>query len=288
MRWSRFSRSVLIAVFAATPLFAGSGVSAAIPCEPLVVISAPTNMPIPMIYIELPLKVTDVFARGQAADRTSATPASQADQSFVESAVMNQIRCLTYGNSVAFMGNATPSYRVLTTARPNPEADLTYIEDQTVHLIQFGDSLQLEDGRFLIDFSAIVDGETFIGGEMVFVQHGKYLYLDGSALRAIEEIGTIHTVQVSERFTREIQIVRIEPGDAVTFENTSEESTARIAITDPDGETVFSGSAMGESMVGGENENVFVAHDLAPGDYVATISYFETDVELSITIQIGD
>lgn len=261
---------------------------AAIPCNELDVIPAPPDMVIPMIYIELPVDPSMMFGRSTEADRNTAHPASAEDTASARSSAINTVRCLNYGSSDVVLGNSTPEFRVMSTGVKDPVRSEAYVDIDSAHLVQYGDVIELEDGRLLIDYTAIINGERFFDGEMVFIEENGELYLDSAFLRDEVEIGTWHDVQVSERFTREVKIVEMANGDAIAFDNQSEESMADIVITNPDGETIFEGNAMAVGMVGGETQNIFVAHDLEPGDYTATVTFQERDVTMSITIHVGE
>jgi hypothetical protein len=261
---------------------------AAIPCEELPVIRAPRELTSSDNPPQLPLSVADVLSGDEAADRTGAETANNTEQSRLEMAAENQFRCLEYGNSADFLGNSTPYYRLDATGHPNVERDTDYIAATAVQVSRFDTALALDRGRFLIDFVAVINGESSVEGEIVFVELDGWLYLDGSHLNTDMATGTTHEVLITDRPLRQPYVVNVVNGDTVIFNSTSDDSSASIIITNTDGETVFEGFAGGTGLVGGSDENVFVALNMEPGNYTATISMFPGDAVSTITLRILD
>lgn len=246
-------------------------------------IEPPENMAVPMIFIQLPVTLEAALARGIEADRTDSTPAENADS--IVSAARNQFRCLGYGDSVAFATNSTPQQRVNMWAVPQVDSETTYIEIEGFYLEHLGEPLELADGRFLVDFGGIVDGKTYLTGELVFIENEGELYLDGSTIRESVELNEeLVVVKIGLISTREIRLVPVRQGDVVFFENQEKEASATIVITSADGETVFEGSAMATDMVGGEDNPMFVFNGLEPGDYLATITFDQDDITYTVTL----
>lgn len=269
-----------------TFLMPTSPTSAAIPCGELPVIPAPAYMVTTMIYIELPIDASTFLGPAQPVDREDATAASESDTGSAEMAAINQLRCLNYGMSSAAMGNSTPEFRVMTTNVKDPVEGEDYVDITSAHLVQYGDVRALADGRILIDYSAIINGERYFEGEMVFVENDGNLYLDSAALTEDMELGESHEIEISEKFTRETKVVEMNGGDTLRFTNVSEESHAEITIVDPSGDTIFVGNAMPQMMAGGETQNVFVAHNPVPGVYTVTIRFMESDVTMTVLIMV--
>lgn len=284
----KLRRGAIISTFALATLLPSSTTMAAIPCHEQDVIPPPPNMVVPMIYIELPISPSSLLGRAQPVDRASAVPASESQAGAAQLSTVNLFRCLNYSTSDIVFGNSTPEFRVQTTARPEVESGVAYVDAESAHLVQYGDAYQLEDGRILIDYTAIIDEQTFFDGELVFIEKDDELYLDQAALRDETELGEQHEIQISERFTREVKIVEMTNGDSLTFDNQSEESMANIHITNANGETIFEGNSMAVGMVGGETQDIFVAHDLAPGDYTATVTFEGSDIKMNVIIHIAE
>lgn len=283
----RWLLAVFLAALAALPV---GTASAAIPCIELPVIEADPNMPVPLIYIELPVSVEGAFSRGMAADRTTTTEIEDDIASSVAMAAENQLRCLGYGMDTVFLGNSTPEQRVLMFARPNIEADVEqYIQLDSLYVADLGDPIGLEDGRFLIDFKIIVDGTDYLQGEMIFVAVEGDYYLDSSALTSdVEFLAEPTVVELSTTFTREVKIIEVTNGDMVVFDNQEDEASATIVITDESGETIFEGFAGGTMLVGGENSNIFVVHDLKPGEYQVNVTFSPDDIKYGATIVVAE
>lgn len=282
-------RTVLIAMFAAAAALPGMNASAAIPCQELPVIEPDPNMAIPMIYIELPVTVEGALSRGQAADRADATELDGETASSVRMAAQNQFRCLNYGNDVVFAGNSTPQQRVNMWAVPAIDANETYIEVDSLYLERLGDPIALADGRYLIDFGIIVDGDTYLTGELVFTEEADGLYLDGSALDSdVEFLDEPVTLELSTRFTREVKIINVSNGDKLVFKNIEEEASAAIVITNPAGETIFEGSAPAIRMVGGEPTHIYVIHNLEPGEYQITVTFSPDQIVYGATLVVEE
>lgn len=280
---TKFVRPLLTAMFAISAALPLASTSAAIPCGTLPMIEPPENMAIPMIFIQLPVTLEAALARGMEADRTDSTPAENADS--IVSAARNQFRCLGYGDSVAFATNSTPQQRVNMWAVPQVDSETTYIEIEGFYLEHLGEPLELADGRFLVDFGGIVDGKTYLTGELVFIENEGELYLDGSTIRESVELNEeLVVVKIGLISTREIRLVPVRQGDVVYFENQEKEASATIVITSADGETVFEGSAMATDMVGGEDNPMFVINGLEPGDYLATITFDQDDITYTVTL----
>ncbi len=290
MKLATILRTAFVAMFAISAMLPGMNASAAIPCLELPEIEPDPDMPVPMIYIELPVTVEGALGRGQAADRSGATELEDDVAANVVMAAENQFRCLGYNDDVTFIRNSTPQQRVHMFARPAVEADIEqYITLDSLYLERLGEPIGLADGRFLIDFGIIVDGDQYLSGELVFSEEADGLYLDGSALESeVEFLDEPVTVELSTQFTREVKIITVANGDRVVFDNVEEEANAAIVIVDADGETVFQGSAMGTRLVGGENRNIFVVHDLAPGEYQVTVTYFPDDVTYGATLVVEE
>lgn len=275
----------MLAMAAALPSMSGS---AAIPCQDLPVIEPDPNMPVPMIYIELPVTVEAAFSRGQAVDREGSTEPEEG-LGHVLGAAENQFRCLNYGNDLAFAGNSTPQQRVNMWAVPAIDAEETYIDVDSVFMEQFGTPIQLEDGRFLIDFGIIVNQSQYLTGEMVFSEEEDGLYLDSTFITDSMELNNPPiTIELSPRFTREVKIVNVTNGDWIVFANQEEESSADIVIEDAEGSVIFEGDAMGHMLVGGESRNAFVVHDMEPGEYKLTITFSEDGVTYNQTLVVSD
>lgn len=280
---TKFVRPLLTAMFAISAALPLASTSAAIPCGTLPMIEPPENMAVPMIFIQLPVTLEAALARGMEADRTDSTPAENADS--IVSAARNQFRCLGYGDSVAFATNSTPQQRVNMWAVPQVDSETTYIEIEGFYLEHLGEPLELADGRFLVDFGGIVDGKTYLTGELVFIENEGELYLDGSTIRESVELNEeLVVVKIGLISTREIRLVPVRQGDVVFFENQEKEASATIVITSADGETVFEGSAMATDMVGGEDNPMFVINGLEPGDYLATITFDQDDITYTVTL----
>lgn len=280
---TKFVRPLLTAMFAISAALPLASTSAAIPCGTLPMIEPPENMAVPMIFIQLPVTLEAALARGIEADRTDSTPAENADS--IVSAARNQFRCLGYGDSVVFATNSTPQQRVNMWAVPQVDSETTYIEIEGFYLEHLGEPLELADGRFLVDFGGIVDGKTYLTGELVFIENEGELYLDGSTIReSVELKDELVVVKIGLISTREIRLVPVRQGDVVYFENQEKEASATIVITSADGETVFEGSAMATDMVGGEDNPMFVINGLEPGDYLATITFDQDDITYTVTL----
>ena len=288
MQFTRFRRTAMIGTLALASLLPAASSMAAIPCQELDVIPAPDDLVVPMIYIELPISPEVLLGSSRAADRTNAKPADPDSAGSAQTALQNQLRCLNYGMGEAVMGNGTPEFRVATTARPDIENVDQYIDVSRAHLVQYGDAFNLDDGRVLIEYTAIINGDTFLVGEMVFVDNDSELYLDQASLSDAIQLGEQHEIQISEKFTREVKIVEMTNGDSLRFENTSEEGMAFFTIHDSQGEKIFEGNAMGDGMVGGEVQDIFVAYNLQPGDYTATVTFSPGEVTMNITIVIEE
>ena len=289
MKKPAFLRTFLVAMFAASAALPAMTTSAAIPCGELPLIEADPMMPVPMIYIELPVSVQAALVRGGEADRANTTEPEEDVASGVTMAAENQFRCLGYGMDTAFVGNSTPQQRVNMFARPNIEAEVEqYIEVDSLYLVELGDPIALEDGRFLIDFSAIVDGDQYLYGELVFAATDGEYYLDGSAVNI--EPATLSdpiVVELSTTFTREVKMISAINGDQIVFQNTEEEESASIVIANADGETVFEGHAGGTTLVGGEDKNIFVVYDLEPGEYQVAVTFSPSEVVYGATLIVG-
>lgn len=283
-------RTLLVAMFAAAAAIPAMSASAAIPCMQLPVIEADPNMPVPMIYIELPVSVEGALARGGEADREGATEPSEDVANGVTMAAENQFRCLGYGMDVAFIGNSTPQQRVNMFARPNIESEVEqYIQVDWLYVVDLGDPIELADGRFLIDFTIIVDVDQYLQGELIFAAIDEGYYLDGSALTSdVEFLAEQTVVELSTTFTREVKIINVTNGDQLVFRNMEEEASASIVITDAGGEKIFEGHAGGQFLVGSENVNIFVVHDLEPGEYEILVTYSPEDVKYSVTLVVGE
>lgn len=285
-----FFRTLLVAMFAASAAIPAMSASAAIPCQELPVIEADPSMPVPMIYIELPVSVEGALTRGGEADRAGATGVDEDVASGVTMAAENQFRCLGYGMDVAFVGNSTPQQRVHMFARPNIEAEVEqYIKLDSLYVVELSAPIGLADGRFLIDFAIIVDGDRYLQGELVFVAADEGYYLDGSALPSdVEFLAEPTVVELSKTFTREVKIINVSNGDQIVFDNVEDEDSATIVISDADGETIFEGFAPAVQMVGGEPTHIFVVHDLEPGEYQVDVTFSPDDVKYGATIVVSD
>lgn len=290
MKSMKLIGSFLAAMLTAVTVMPAMHTSAAIPCQELPVIEADPMMPVPMIFIELPVTLEAALSRGGEADRTNASEISEDDAAGITLAAKNQFRCLDYGMDTAFVGNSTPQQRVLMFARPDIEAEIEqYIAVDSLYLVQLDEPIGLEDGRFLIDFGVIVDGNTFLTGELVFTSEDDGYYLDGAAVAEPVELNDEPvTVELSTRFTREVKVINATNGDTVVFDNTEEENSANIVITDGDGATIFEGFAGGTHLVGGENSNIFVVHNIEPGEYQVTVTFSPDDVTYGATLVIQD
>lgn len=284
-------RSILIAILATTAAMPVLPGSAAIPCMELPVIEPDPNMVITMIYIELPMTIEAAFDQQEPVDRTDSSAAGDATSS-VESAAANQFRCLNYGNDVAFAGNSTPEQRVKMWNRPAVNAaEAPFLDADQVFVERLGAPIQLEDGRYVIDFGIIVDSSQYLTGEMVFREESDGFYLDGTAISDSIELNQPPVdVELSTRFTREVKIIDVANGEMmVVFDNIEEEASANIVITDPEGETIFEGFAPALHLVGGEPTHIFVIHDLAPGAYQVTITFDGDDaVTYNQTLMVSD
>ena len=283
-------RTLLVAMFAAAAAIPAISASAAIPCMELPVIEADPNMPVPMIYIELPVSVESAFARGVPAEREGATEPGEDVAGGVVLAAENQFRCLGYGMDVAFIGNSTPGQRVLMFARPNIEAEVEqYIQLDSLYLVELDDPIELTDGRFLIDFAIIDDGDQYLQGELIFAAVDEGFYLDGSTLASdVEFLAEPTVVELSKTFTREVKIINVTHGDMVVFDNQEDEASAEIAITDANGDIVFEGFAGGSTMVGGEDTNILVVYDLEPGEYQVDVTFSPDDIVYTATLVVSD
>lgn len=280
-------RTVLVAMLAVVAAIPVMQSSAAIACQELPIIEPDPNMAIPMIHLELPRTLEDAFSRGQLADRENAIELNDNDAGAVHSAAQNQFRCLGYGQDVMFAGNSTPEMRVIMFAVPDVQSDTEYIAIESLHVEHLGDTMALEDGRFLIDFGAIVDGSRYVLGELVFVDHEGILYLDGGVIiEAIDLNDEAITIEMSETFTREVKMLEVVNGDHIYFENTEREASADIAVVTSDGETIFNGAVMAIDMVGGENRDVFVVHNLEAGEYTITISFSPGGIEYNVMLVV--
>lgn len=281
---TKFARPLLAAVFAISAALPLASTSAAIPCGTLPMIEPDPNMAVPMIYIELPVTLEAALTRGMEADRTGSTSAEdQADA--IISAAKNQFRCLGYGDSVAFATNSTPQQRVSMWAVPQVDAETTYIAIEGFYLEHLEEPIVLADGRYLVDFGGIVDGKTYLSGELVFVETDGELYLDGAAIGESVELNEEPVVvSIGLISTREVRLVPVRQGDVVTFENQEEEASATIVITDADGKTVFNGYAMATTMVGGEDNATYVINGLEPGEYTATVTFDKDNITYSVTL----
>lgn len=263
--------------------------SAAIPCNELPLIEADPNMAIPMIYIELPVSVEAAFSRGQPADRADSSPLDNQGRSSVVSAAENQFRCLGYQVDWIFSGNSTPQQRVSMFAVPNIDEGTTYIALDSLYLERLGDPIQLADGRYLIDFGIIVDGDQYLLGEMVYLETEDGLYLDGTTIHDSAQLNEEPVViELSLNTTREVKMVDVAQGDKVVFENTEDEASANITIVGPDGEIIFEGDSMGTGLVGGEDRPIFAAHNLVPGEYIATITFDKDGVTYNVTLMVSE
>lgn len=253
-------------------------------------IEADPTMPVPMIYIELPVSVEGALARGQEADRTEAEPAEDRVAADVTLAAENQFRCLGYGNDVIFVGNSTPQQRVSMFARPNIEADVEqYIKLDTLHVLSLGDVLALDDDRYLLDFEILVDGDQYLSGELVFAEVDGGFYLDSSTIAQTVEMNDEHVVvELSTRFTREVKIIEVKNGDVVVFDNVDEEASADIVVTDANGETVFEGHDKATLMVGGEDSNILAIHNMESGEYQVSVTFTPGDIQYGATLVVSE
>lgn len=285
-----FVRTLLVAMFAASAAIPAMSASAAIPCLELPVIEADPTMPVPMIYIELPVSVEGALTRGGEADRAGATGLDEGVASGVTMAAENQFRCLGYGMDVEFVGNSTPQQRVHMFARPNIEAEVEqYIQLKSLYVVDLSAPIGLADGRFLIDFAIIVDGEQYLQGELVFVATDDGYYLDGSSLpNDVEFLAEPTVVELSKTFTREVKIIEVSNGDQIRFNNVEDEDSAEIVITNTDGETIFEGFAPAVQMVGGEPTHIFVVQDVEPGEYQLEVTFSPDDVKYGATIVVSE
>lgn len=285
-----FIRTLLVAMFAASAALPTMMASAAIPCQELPVIEADPNMPVPMIYIELPVTVEAAFARGVEADRSNATELDEETSSSVTMAAENQFRCLGYGMDVAFVGNSTPNQRVLMFARPDVEPEIgQYIQLDSLYVAELDEPVGLADGRFLVDFAIIVDGDQYLSGEFVFAEIDGEYYLDSSFLPSdVEFLAEPTVVELSKTFTREVKIIEVSNGDQIRFNNVEDEDSAEIVITNTDGETIFEGFAPAVQMVGGEPTHIFVVHDVEPGEYQLEVTFSPDDVKYGATIVVSE
>lgn len=284
MMRTTFVKPLLVAMFAVSAALPLASTSAAIPCGTMPMIEPDPNMPVPMIYIELPVTLEAALVRGMDADRTDATPAEDNADAII-SAARNQFRCLGYGDSVAFATNSTPQQRVNMWAVPQVDPEATYIAIESFYLERLGVPMVLADGRYLIDFGGIVDGNKYLTGELVFVEIDGELYLDGSSIRESVELNKERVViKIGLISTREVKLIPVVQGDVVVFENQEEEASATIVITNADGETVFDGFAMATTMVGGEDNATNVINDLEPGEYVATITFDKDAITYTVTL----
>lgn len=285
MKTPRILNLLLAGTFALTAAFSFGGASAAIPCNELDVIEPDPNMVIPMIYIELPVTLEAALSRGMVADRTDATVA---ENGAAYNAAENQFRCLGYGQDDVFAGNSTPEQRVSMFAVPQLTSETGYISNEYLFVERLGKPLLLNDGRYLVDFGVITDNGQYLIGELVFVEVDGELYLDGSAIHETVQLNEESiTIEISQRFTREVKRVAVTEGDLVHFENLEEDASAKIFITSSDGETVFEGSAMGNMLVGGEDRDQFVVHNLEPGEYTVTIRFDGDGVTYRITLDVS-
>lgn len=285
-----YFRTLLVTIVTATVAAPALSVSAAIPCQELPVIEADPNMPIPMIYIELPVTLEAAFERRGWIEDERASELAEDDASGVTSAAENQFRCLGYGMDIAFLGNSTPEQRVIMVARPDIEPDIEkYIEVDSLYTAYLGDPVGLEDGRVLIDFAIIVNGDHYLQGELVFTEFDDMYYLDASRLSGdVVVLAEPTVVELSTTFTREVKIINVTDGDKVVFDNQEQEASAKIVITSTDGDTIFEGFAGGTTLIGGENSNIFVVHGLEPGDYQIEVTFSPDDVKFSATLVVGD
>lgn len=284
-----FIKILVVAMVAASFIMPTGDVSAAIPCGELPVIEADPNMPIPLIYIQLPVSVEEAFSRGQESDREHTAELTEDENHSVTEAAENQFRCLGYGNFEAFANNATPHMRVQAFALSIIDTDTEYIALESMRLISLGEPIGLADGRFLIDFAVVVDSNQYLAGEMVFLDQNASLYLDSTHLTDSTELsGDVITLDLAENFTREIKIVEVSEGDLVVFNNTETTTGISISIAAADGTVVFEGFQKDTDAFTGGSRNTFVVHDLEDGQYIATIIFELSGIKYDVTLVVGE
>ncbi len=290
MKTSAITRLIAAGAIALTTSLSFGGASAAIPCLDLPVIEPDPNMVIPMIYLELPRSIDDALGRGQPADRDDSVPLEQGDRGSVISAAENQMRCLGYGDDITFAGNSTPEQRVSMFAIPQIDSDESgaMIVFEDVYLERLGDPIQLADGRYLIDFGIVVDGGRYLTGEFVFEENDGELYLDGSTVSDTIELNAEPIqVDISLESTREVKIIEASFADKIVFNNLETDASAKLTITDADGETIWEGSAMGNELVGGADMDQFVVGHMPVGEYNVDIQFDDEDaIRYSMTLVV--
>lgn len=269
-----------------------SSSSAAIPCSPPPLMPTPETQIMPLIYRELPINFVDLLRGSQPVERpttsTDATPEATPvtdDGSGATMAAENVLRCAGYGESYGVMTSATPHFRAFRVGIGDPQEDVNYLDfGDGVYTVQVGDGIKLDDGRYAVNFAAIVDEEDYIAGEMVFVESDGSYYLDESFLSVEGELeGQTTTIELSEITTMEIKIYEVTTGDRIVWKNTSE-SSVNISVTNADGETVFRGITQGVGLVGGEDRNVLPIMGLAPGEYTIHTEFIQSGIKYIATI----
>lgn len=279
-----------------SPLLASTSL-AAIPCSPNPLIETPETQIMPLIYRELPINFIDLMRGSQPAVRPAATPvASEAtpetgavSNAQVRMAAEGIFRCMNYGESASVLTNATPHFRAFRVGIGNPEAGVAYLDAGSgVRMIQFGTGQQLEDGRWVIDYAAIVDGDDYIAGEMIFVENDGNLYLDEAYLTTEMTLdGETIEIPLSEITTMDIKIYEVSEGDRVVWINESE-TYVEIQVKDADDNVVFSGGVMSDNMVGGENFNVLPIAGIAPGEYTIVTTFQESGIIYIATLIVAE
>ena len=284
----------LAATLALATLLSGTA-SAAIPCGPNPLLPTPPDQVMPLIYRELPIPIADLLRGSQPVDRAAtpevgtpaATPAAN-DGSGAVTAAQNLFRCVGYGDSVAFLYGTTPQFRALRVSIGDPVDGTEYISvGDGLYVVEIGDAESLPDGRSAVDFAAIVDGDNYIAGELIFAEDDGFSYLDDSFLTTETELnGETTEVVINEVFTREVKIYDVTEGDRIVWRNEAE-SAAIISVTTADGEEIFSGHVLGDGMVGGENKNVLPIVNLEPGEYTVHIAFEGSGVASTATIVVA-
>lgn len=276
--------------------------SAAIPCTANPLIETPDTQIMPLIYRQLPIHFEDLMRGSAPVERPEltmtpfgegedASPAADErdNAAIVRGSAEALLRCMDYGDPASFLTSATPHFRAFRVGIGDPEASKVYLDAGSgVRAITVFHGQPLDDGRWVVDYSAIVDGDHYIAGEMVFVAEGEFFYLDDAYLTTEATLnGETIEIRLNEISTREIKIYEVAQGDRVVWTNESE-SNVDIQVADAEGLIVFNGHVGGTTLVGGEDRNVLPIVNLAPGEYTITTTFQESDIIYTATLIVAE
>ncbi|MCO5228986.1 MAG: hypothetical protein M9934_11985 [Thermomicrobiales bacterium] len=291
-------RLVLASTFAISSLLSPMMASAAIPCVANPLIETPETQIMPLIYRELPIDFIDLMRGYKPVDRPELipTPFNAAATAEVpdnaansRSAAEGLLRCMNYDDTVSFLTNSTPHFRAFRVGIGNPDAATVYLNAGSgVQTISVRHGIELEDGRWVVDYSAIVDGDKYIAGEMVFVLDGEFFYLDEANLTTEATLdGETVEIMLNEVSTREIKMYEVSQGDRIVWTNESE-SAVTIEVTNADTNIIFDGWASGGMLVGGEDRNVLPIVNMEPGEYTIIVRFVDSEIAYTATIIVTE